>query len=560
MCSPVLYRMMCGGFSESSRWMKIKLQDVNAAAFVQVLDIWCGYEICAEMELKDVKELVSVADRFQINDVISSLEASILGKLTLNLCADVMTWSSELGLRQLEAAARELATERFEQLVKTDSFTDIDEQALEGLLEDDHLSVRNEEAVWEAVAVWWRAGKSGQMRARELVRMVRFPLMAEEYLRDSVVNMAPAEDAGWIEGVVAEALQAKSARAKGTSFEFRLLGPRALDDRAGKKILLEGSANGGDVRLREHTRIVLAIAQCGAGRVCSGSMDGSINVWRMTGTREAPQGPERRLAPEGGVDPVHSLSVWEGRLISGHGSGKLRVWDVDTGTCEYAFSGHCKPVNALAVFGSRVVSGFHARCAGIKVWALAMDENETRILSHRTVMVLQGHSDVVWTLVGWQGKILSGSEDKSIRVWDADTGAHDATLTGHSSGIQRLATHPGRGLLFSASLDGTVRVWALGAWEAVQVVRMSGPRQRVWCLAVSGPQLICGMRGADSPSLSLVVWDVASLEAGRVDPKVVLPQPPSEYIPALLATEGRVWAAVGSDVLVWGSGPGPSEV
>ena len=43
---------------------------------------------------------------------------------------------------------------------------------------------------------------------------------------------------------------------------------------------------------------------------------------------------ERRLAPVGAIDPVFALSVWDGRLISGHGSGKLRVWTLATGACE----------------------------------------------------------------------------------------------------------------------------------------------------------------------------------------------------------------------------------
>ena len=29
-------------------------------------------------------------------------------------------------------------------------------------------------------------------------------------------------------------------------------------------------------------------------------------------------------------DDVNALAVWEGQLISGHGSGRVRVWDVST--------------------------------------------------------------------------------------------------------------------------------------------------------------------------------------------------------------------------------------
>jgi hypothetical protein len=66
---------------------------------------------------------------------------------------------------------------------------------------------------------------------------------------------------------------------------------------------------------------------------------------------------------------------------------------------------------------------------------------------------LWGHTGPVFSLAGWQGKALSGLEDSSIRVWDAGTGAHEATLAGHDCTVHGLAVHGSR--LFSASYDGT---------------------------------------------------------------------------------------------------------
>ena len=77
-----------------------------------------------------------------------------------------------------------------------------------------------------------------------------------------------------------------------------------------------------------------AVAKCD-GRVCSGSMDGSIRVWSMTTEAVDRDAPERTLVHGGDVDPVFALSVWQDRLISGHQSGEVRVWDVETLTCEH---------------------------------------------------------------------------------------------------------------------------------------------------------------------------------------------------------------------------------
>jgi hypothetical protein len=152
--------------------------------------------------------------------------------LSMRMCREVLSWSGELGLRQSEEAARKLATARFEALAKTDGFMQMGEESLGRLLDDDHLAARNEEAVWEAVAEW-RREEGEPARGRELVGKIRFPLMEEGYLRSRVVGMAPTEDAKWMEGVVAEALRAKAARGDGLGFEFKLLGPKALDDRVG---------------------------------------------------------------------------------------------------------------------------------------------------------------------------------------------------------------------------------------------------------------------------------------------------------------------------------------
>ncbi len=79
-------------------------------------------------------------------------------------------------------------------------------------------------------------------------------------------------------GVVAEALRAEAVRGNGLGFEFELLGPNALDYRAELEVLWEDYADGGEWRLRRQTDNVTAVAAY-EGRVCSGSLDGSIRMW-----------------------------------------------------------------------------------------------------------------------------------------------------------------------------------------------------------------------------------------------------------------------------------------
>jgi WD40 repeat protein len=57
-----------------------------------------------------------------------------------------------------------------------------------------------------------------------------------------------------------------------------------------------------------------------------------------------------------GGDCVLSLAVWEGGLISGHISGRIRVLDVASGERRRKLKGHTRCVNALCVCGSRLAS------------------------------------------------------------------------------------------------------------------------------------------------------------------------------------------------------------
>lgn len=56
-------------------------------------------------------------------------------------------------------------------------------------------------------------------------------------------------------------------------------------------------------------------------------------------------------------------------------------------------------------------------------------------------------------------KIVSGSEDKTVRVWDAVSGELLKTLEGHTSSVNSVSFSPDGSRIVSGSRDKTVRVW-----------------------------------------------------------------------------------------------------
>ena len=88
----------------------------------------------------------------------------------------------------------------------------------------------------------------------------------------------------------------------------------------------------------------------------------------------------------------------------------------------------------------------------------------------RNQHVLQGHTDCINSVAfSPDGRyIVSGSDDRTIQVWDAQTGVQIGnSLQGHTYGVKSVAFSPDGRQIVSDSDDSTIRVW--DAQTGVQV-------------------------------------------------------------------------------------------
>jgi WD40 repeat protein len=86
--------------------------------------------------------------------------------------------------------------------------------------------------------------------------------------------------------------------------------------------------------------------------------------------------------------------------------------------------------------------------------------------------------------------IVSGSYDKTVRVWDAATGAERRVLQGHSDYVNAVAFSLDGRLIVSGSADNTARVWDAATGAERRVLRGQNAALRFLSFSSCGKHLV----------------------------------------------------------------------
>jgi WD40 repeat protein/serine/threonine protein kinase len=125
-------------------------------------------------------------------------------------------------------------------------------------------------------------------------------------------------------------------------------------------------------------------------------------------------------------------------------------------------------------------------------------------LAEGEVRRFEGHRDKVWSVaLSVDGKwALSGSSDKTVRLWDVETGLERKRFVGHTDRVESVAFSP-NGPALSGSADRTVRLWDVATAEPARVFK--GHESVVTSVAFS-PDGHLALSGALDRTLRL--WDL----------------------------------------------------
>jgi WD40 repeat protein len=117
----------------------------------------------------------------------------------------------------------------------------------------------------------------------------------------------------------------------------------------------------------------------------------------------------------------------EGILISGSADKTLRVWDMATHQCKGVLEGHDGWIRSVQLNGYQIISGSGDHTA--KLWDISrLEVTGVPLLDNQDdvdeplLKTYYGHSAGITCLQFEQGRLLTGSIDKTIRSFDMETG------------------------------------------------------------------------------------------------------------------------------------------
>ncbi|KAL2829876.1 putative wd40 protein [Aspergillus pseudoustus] len=166
-------------------------------------------------------------------------------------------------------------------------------------------------------------------------------------------------------------------------------------------------------------------------------------------------------------------------------------WSAELQTLE----GHSKSVTSMAFSADGLMMASGSDDKTIKLWDAKTGSQ---------IRTLKGHSNRVSSVAfSADGLIVaSGSYDKMIKLWDAKTGSRIRTLKGHSDWVMSVA-FSGDGLtVASGSNDNTIKLWDAKTGSRIRTLK--GHSNRVSSVAFSADGLIVASGSYDK---MIKLWD-----------------------------------------------------
>ncbi|KAL6925009.1 hypothetical protein ACHAPO_001962 [Fusarium lateritium] len=276
--------------------------------------------------------------------------------------------------------------------------------------------------------------------------------------------------------------------------------------------------------LRGHDEIVISLDIDWSGHwIATGAKDNTARLWRIDPTNNSytcwavfsghaeslgAVALPKSVPPESSAARTDPLNHPPAFLITGSQDQTVKKWEIprtaqqqghkSSSRAIFTRKAHEKDINAINVHHSNQLFASASQDKTVKIWSA--EEGEVQ-------GILRGHKRGVWSVqfspaqmpaiqgedgpVTGKGVILTGSGDKTIKLWNLATYTCIRTFEGHSNSILKVAwlnmptsqeQSKKRVHFASAGGDGLVKVWDANSGETE--CTLDNHEDRVWVVAV----------------------------------------------------------------------------
>lgn len=197
-----------------------------------------------------------------------------------------------------------------------------------------------------------------------------------------------------------------------------------------------------------HEGVITAAALSSDGRIAvTGSLSGEVMVWKT-----AAEGVEHDLKGHESAIVAVVISKDDKRVITGDVEGTIRLWSIETGVEQFSLAvggGHARP---LLFFSDELQVGVGVGKA-LAVYDVSTGEKVREVAVHT--------EKVTAACAMANGRILTGSADGTVRIWDAANGEEALKLGDFDDGVTCVAVSDDGRYAGAGSSGARVKLWKL---------------------------------------------------------------------------------------------------
>ncbi len=274
-----------------------------------------------------------------------------------------------------------------------------------------------------------------------------------------------------------------------------------------------------------HTNTIRSVRFSPNGKtIASGSDDTTVRLWDVETETEI-----RTFI--GHTYPVTSVSFGpKGETILSGSSSDARLWNIETGIQEAIFSDpkywNIFDKATLSPDGKIIASinliGHSTGIGTVRLWDIETGKLNTTLIGHKGWITSVSFSPDGKTIASSGGGSTSNSRndgDRTVRLWDVETGTLKATFIGHTYGVNSASISPdgktvasGAGGRLSWQADKTVRLWNVET--ETETASLIGHSDSITNVSFSSD----GTLASASYDGTILLWDFSSMRTIQITP------------------------------------------